>query len=257
MILALSLGGMAIVVVICLLTPRVYEASTSVVPPTDTPSQQRALAYQLGGIGSTMLQNILSEGDLSDLYLGILESRVVSDALIDRFKLMTVYKDIRYRSDARRRLYRNTEFKVGKEGIVRVVVRDRDPNRSAGMANAFIDELDKQNKRLSVSQATSKRQFLETRLKEIQAELGNIDSLQAREAQIKEMLFELLTKECELAKMEEAKSMPTIQILDKAVAPEEPAPRGTVKKGILAGIVAMLLGISVAFARAHTTGLGA
>lgn len=256
MIVFLSLVGMALTVVICLLTPRVYLATASIVPPPDAASQQRALAYQLGGIGSTLLQGILSERDLSDLYVGILESRAVSDALIDRFDLMNVYKRIEFRSDARRRLERSTEIKVGKEGIVRITVQDRDASRSAAMASAYVEELDRQNKRLSGSQATSKRQFLETRLKEIQAELSNIDSLQAREAQIKEMLFELLIKECELAKMEEAKSIPTIQVLDKAIIPEEPVPRGTVKKGVLAGIVAMLLGISIAFAREYAARVG-
>ncbi len=41
--------------------------------------------------------------------------------------------------------------------------------------------------------------------------------------------------------------MPTIQILDQAIVLEWPVGRGTVKKGILAGIAAMMLGIFIAF----------
>jgi len=69
------------------------------------------------------------------------------------------------------------------------------------------------------------------------------------------VLFELLAQECELAKIEEAKSTPTIQILDTAIVPERPVGRGTIKKGILAGISAMILGIFIAFSREYVQGI--
>ena len=59
----------------------------------------------------------------------------------------------------------------------------------------------------------------------------------------------MLTREYELAKIEEAKSMPTIQILDRAIVPEIRMPRGTVKKTLLAGVVSLMLSVFVAFAR--------
>lgn len=45
--------------------------------------------------------------------------------------------------------------------------------------------------------------------------------------------------------------MPTIQILDQAIVLEWPVGRGTVKKGILAGIAAMMLGIFIALGREY------
>ena len=71
------------------------------------------------------------------------------------------------------------------------------------------------------------------------------------------MLFELLNRECEIAKIEEAKSMPTIQVLDKAIAPEKGMGRGTATKGILAGIATMMLGIFFAFGREYVAGIRA
>jgi len=62
------------------------------------------------------------------------------------------------------------------------------------------------------------------------------------------MLFELLTREYEIAMIEEAKSMPTIQILDRAIVPEVRLPRGTVKKTLLAGVVSFMLAVFAAFA---------
>jgi uncharacterized protein involved in exopolysaccharide biosynthesis len=69
------------------------------------------------------------------------------------------------------------------------------------------------------------------------------------------MLFELLSNECEMAKIEEAKSMPTIQVLDEAVVPEEGVARGTVSKGILAGIATIMLGAFVAFGCEYVHGV--
>ena len=71
------------------------------------------------------------------------------------------------------------------------------------------------------------------------------------------MLFELLNRECEIAKIEEAKSMPTTQVLDEAIVPEQGMGRGTAKKGILAGIANMMLGMFVAFGREYVAGIRA
>jgi uncharacterized protein involved in exopolysaccharide biosynthesis len=119
------------------------------------------------------------------------------------------------------------------------------------MANAFVEELDRQNKRLSAGQATSKRIFLGNRLKEIEAKMGEIDTMLAREAAVQEMLFELLTKEYEIAKIEEAKSMPTIQVLDEADVPEKRMARGTVRKTLLAGFCAFVMGVIIVLAREY------
>jgi len=257
MIMIMTLVAMAATVAYSLSQLRMYQANTSIVPPIDMLQQGGGLAGKLGGAGSMLLQGMLNQGDLSGLYVGILESRAVSAALIESFGLMDVYENMETRTDARRVLKGNTIIKASKEGIVHITVKDLDASRAADMANAYRKELDIQIKQLSGGQATSKRVFLETRLKEIQGELSKIESLQSREVQIKEMLFELLNRECEIAKIEEAKSMPTIQMLDEAIVPEEGGARGTVSKGILAGIATMMLGMFVAFGREYVAGIKA
>jgi len=197
-----------------------------------------------------MLAGIMGVTSITDMYVGILESRVVTDAIIDRFDLMKVY-DIKKRFVARKKLRKNTTIKASKENIVRITVEDRDPNKVAAIANAYVEELDRQNKRLSAGQATSKRIFLGNRLKEIEEKLSKIDNILSREAIIQEMLFELLTREYELAKIEEAKSMPTIQVLDRAVVPEIRMPRRTVTKTLLAGVVSLMLAVFIAFVREY------
>ena len=251
MILGITVIAMTATVVLSLRQPRMYQASASIVPPIDRLSQGGGLAGKLGGVGAMLLQGILNEGNLSGLYGGILESRTVSEALIDRFDLMNVYEKVKTKTQARKRLRQATHIKASKAGIVHITVKDRDPNRAAAMTNAYLEELDQQNKHLSGGQATSKRIFLENRLEEIRDELSKIESLQSREVHIKELLFELLSQECEFAKIEEAKNMPTIQVLDSAVVPEEGIARGTVKKGMLVGVVALMFSIFMAFLREY------
>ena len=248
MIMVITVVAMAATVAYSLSQPRMYQASTSIVPPIDRLSQGGGLASKLGGAGSVLLQGMLNQGDLSGLYVGLLESRKVSEALVKEFDLMTVYQNVETRTDARRILKNNTRIQVSKEGIVHITVKDLDATRAAEIANAYRNQLDIQNRLLSGGQATSKRVFLENRLKEIQAELSKIDSLQSREVQVKEALFELLSNECEMAKIEEAKSMPTIQVLDQAVVPERPIGRAVVKKAKLAFSAAFLASILLAVA---------
>jgi tyrosine-protein kinase Etk/Wzc len=238
--------------VISLILPKKYAATASILPPMEFLQDQAKLTTSLGlGLGKGGLASqLLGMSNIADMYVEILKSQVIADAIINRFDLMKLYHK-KYRSEALIKLSDNTIIKGSSEGIVSITVLDRDRNRAAEMANAYVDELDRQNKRLSMGQSTSKRVFLENRLKEIQAELSNIENITSREARIKEMLFELLTKEYEIAKIEEAKSMPTIQILDRAVVPEKKYSPKRIQMIVLAGIAGLFVSILFAFSREY------
>ncbi len=254
MIVGLTFVAMAATVAFMLTRPRQYQANATIVPPVGI-LQKQSMAPGglggLGGIGNSMLRSIMDSGSIAGIYVEILQSREVADTLIDKFDLMNVYENVENRTETCRQLVKNTTIKTTDEGAVKIAVKDRDPNRAAAMANAYVAELDRQNKRLSAGEATSKRVFLESRLKELEAKLSRIDSIPAYEAEVQERLYETLVHECELAKIEEAKSMPTLQVLDEAIVPELPVGRGTVKKSVLAGIVVFVFGVFVAFAREY------
>lgn len=253
--------GIAIVttVIISLLLPKIYSATTTIVPPTEILQKGSGLAGALVR-GESSISLIVGEAidvkNIVNMYVGILESRVVTDAIIDRFDLLRIY-DVKKRFEARKKLQKNTTATASRENIVRITVEDRDPNRAAAMANAYIEELDRQNKRLSAEQATSKRIFLENRLKEIEEKLSKKENILSREARIQEMLFELLTREYELAKIEEAKSMPTIQILDEAVVPERKSKPKRTLMVMLSGITALFVAVFAAFAREYFSNVNA
>jgi tyrosine-protein kinase Etk/Wzc len=75
--------------------------------------------------------------------------------------------------------------------------------------------------------------------------------LLSRDAKIKEMLYELLTREYEVAKIEEAKSMPTIQVLDSAVVPEKKCRPKRAQIVMLASVTALFVSVFAAFVREH------
>ncbi len=257
MIAGLSLIAMGTTAACMLTKPRYYRASATIVPPTAILQKQSVAPGGFGGLGDFMLRGIMDTGSVAGIYVEILRSREVADTLIEKFDLMNVYGCAESRTIVRGRLAQNTDIKTTDEGAVKIAVADLDPNRAAAMANAYIAELDRQNKRLSSGEATSKRVFLEGRLKEIEAKLRRIESTPTYEAQIQEKLYESLARECELAKIEEAKSMPTLQVLDEAVVPELPVPRGTIRKGVLAGVASLVLGVFLAFGLEYVAGIRA
>ena len=253
MIFLVCFLAMSVTGVVSFVWPPSYVAIASVTPPRESSGVDSGLGMGLlGGTGASLLRQVMDVSSVADMYVGILESRVVTDAIIDRFDLVKVYEKGPLRFKARRKLQNNTKIKISEEGILYITVEDADPNRAAAMANAYVEELDRLNKKLSAGQTTSKRVFLETRLRDMEANLGRQD-IPTREEQIQEMLYELLMRELEIAKIEEAKSMPTIQVLDTAVPPERRKPKGTIFKAALAGIVAFVLMVFVAFGREYWT----
>lgn len=236
---------------ISFLWPPTYVAKASIVPPVDSGGGKTGLSSLLGGAEGALLRSVMDTGNVADLYVGILESRTVVDAIIDRFDLTHVYDVNESRYEAERTLRKYTNIDASEEGIVSITVEDSDPNRAAAMANAYVEELEKQNKKLSVGQATAKRMFLENRLKEVEQKLRRIESIPAYEAQVQERLYGVLMQELELARIDEAKSMPTIQVLDPAQPPEMRKAKGTVTKAVLAGIVSFLAVAFFAFSREY------
>jgi uncharacterized protein involved in exopolysaccharide biosynthesis len=245
-ILLVAAVAMVLTATISMRSPSVYMATASIIPPIDILQKEQGFSAKLGGSTSSLLRSLKGAPAIPDMYAGILRSRELADRIIARFNLLKVYDGVRNWTGARVRLEQNTSIKLGDEGIVQITVKDADPNRAAAIANAYVDELDQRNRMLSSGQAKSKRIFLETRLKEIEREFNGIDALKSREVSIKEMLCTLLARECELARIEEAESLPSIQVLDKAVPPEMRMPRGTVKKAIMAGFVSLSLAVVLA-----------
>lgn len=170
-LLIAKVTGLALLagLILSLLLPVRYTAVTMLMPPQQTPSSASLLMTQLNNTGAGSLA-ALAGGELglknpNDLYLGLLNSRPIADAIIQEFDLVKAYhaKDM---TAARKQLADFTEIASVKSGFITISVTDKDKLRSAEMANAYTAGLRTLTKTLAVTEASQRRLFYEDQLKQ-------------------------------------------------------------------------------------------
>jgi tyrosine-protein kinase Etk/Wzc len=171
--------GIAVILAIItvFLLPKTYTANAVIMPPQQNQSMAlTAMASQLGPLAA-MAGKDLGLRNPNDIYIAMLRSRTVEDALIDRFSLMSVYSlyGKKLRIDARHRLEDRTEITTEKGGTISIFVQDRDPQRAADLANSYVNELEKLTKTLNVTEASKRRLFFEREVKMQNEELANAE----------------------------------------------------------------------------------
>ncbi|MBQ5963380.1 GNVR domain-containing protein [Massilia sp. ZL223] len=336
----LPLAAAVVAAAIAFWLPPVFRSTTTLMPPQQQQSGAAALLSQLGGAAS-MVAGAAGIKNPNDIYVGMLRSRTVADALITRFKLLDVY-ELPSMEKTRLLLEERSTISSNKEGMITIVVEDLDPRRSAQLASAYVEELEKLTKRLAVTSAAQRRLFYERQLERAKNKLGDIEaqlkttietrgvisvdaesravaevigrlraqvsakeiqlgSLQAfvtpsnvqykraqeeleslraelsrlengrtgsgiaaegsqskagfesvkmlRDLKYHQMLFELLAKQYEMARLDEANDPSVIQVLDEAIVPER---KFKPKRGLIivvAGLTALVFAMALALAR--------
>jgi uncharacterized protein involved in exopolysaccharide biosynthesis len=333
--------------IISLLLPKIYAATTSILPPQqDTMGMsmgiQQAAQSGLGGLAG----GLLGMKTPTDLWVGILKSNSIRDAIISRFQLKSLF-NVKTIEDARLKLNSVVKVVKAKEDILSITVEDQSPERAAQIANAFVEELDKINRGNVMTSGKRTRLFLEKRLREAKEEViktevamkefqedskavrldeqskaifgaigkvrgelmakevelqtmlsfatpthpqvqllqsevtglkgqmremaegkkSNLSSEQKdifiptekipdlglqyarlfRDAKVQETLYGLLTQQYELARIQEAKDSPTVQVLDIAKAPEKKTRPKKALIILLATTTALFLSVFLAF----------
>ncbi len=143
-------------------TKTLYTATALIMPPPRPQSLSAAFLGQLGAMASSISPG-LGLKDPADLYIGILKSRTLADDLVRQFDLRNVYS-VGTVSDARGLLLKHASFVSGRDSLIKISVEDTDAKRAAALANAFIDELYKQDNRLAVTESAQRRVFFERQL---------------------------------------------------------------------------------------------
>ncbi len=165
LIIGITFGAAIITAIISLITPPIYKAETKILPPQQASSSAAQLLSQFGGAAG-LAGGAIGIKTPNDLYVGLLKSRPVLDRIIDRFKLMELYK-AKSREDARRSLAGALKAQDDrKSGMITIGVENKDPKMAADMANAFVEELRNLNKGLAVTEASQRRLFFEEQLKD-------------------------------------------------------------------------------------------
>lgn len=346
-------------IIVSLLLPKMYVATARIMPPSENkqglPSFLSRVDNPLYSIAGSLID---TQQTPASLYVGIMKSRTVADGLNQKFNLKKLY-NLKYIEDVYKKLAsRSTLIISKKDSIISISVKDRDPQRSADIANAYVELLDKTNRKLNITKGKRKRLFLEERLKEVRNDLAlaemelktfqekynliaiekqakvviegaaeikgqiiaaqtelevlkqfgtekqieavvlnakievlqkQLDSIEngkiqksvnsiskstektknlyipfnelprlglqlmrlTRESKIQEKLFELLTSQYEMARIEEAKDLNTIHVLDIAVSPEKKISPKRTRIVITSSLCALFIAIIIAISKEY------
>jgi len=153
----------------------IYTASAKILPPQkDSGGGLSALLSQAGGLAG-LAAGGMGLGGSSDLYMGLLKSRSVADAVIKQLDLQKEFKT-KNMDDTRKMLAGAVNFKSGKDGIISIDADNTDPKKAALLANTFVEELGRRSVQLNLSKAGSERMFLEKRLEVVKQDLRNAEN---------------------------------------------------------------------------------
>ncbi len=170
-IISVTIGITILTAVISLFLTKSFRADTRILPPSQTQGTSNQLLSQLSGLAQLGLGGGGGIRTSGDLYVGLIKSRPVLDGVIDRMKLMELYR-ANNREEARQRLYQQVAAAEDKKtGIITISAVDKDPDRAAAMANTFVEEFRRLNKGLAVTEASQRRLFYEEQLKDVKEAL--------------------------------------------------------------------------------------
>jgi tyrosine-protein kinase Etk/Wzc len=177
LILKIAACAVAAGIILSFVLPFEYTASTTILPPQQGSSVGAALMSQLGNLGSvaSLAGGSLGLKNPNDLQVAMLKSRTVEDAMLDRFHLVQLFK-VKERSDARKVLEKVVEIDNGaKDGLIRISITDRSPQRAAEMANGYVEEYKRLSAGLAVTEASQRRLFFEQQLTQAKDNLANAE----------------------------------------------------------------------------------
>jgi tyrosine-protein kinase Etk/Wzc len=169
------LASAVLAIVLALVLPVRYEAKIVLMPPTQNSSMASALLGQMGNLGSLGSLGSLAGGlgikTPTEMYVSLLKSRTVEDAMIQRFGLMAEYHQKKM-SDTRKELENRVTAAAGaKDGLIRISIEDGDPKRAAELANGYVEEFRKLSATLAITDAARRRLFFDRELQQAKDDL--------------------------------------------------------------------------------------
>jgi tyrosine-protein kinase Etk/Wzc len=177
-ILKVTAAFTVLALVVSLVLPKRYTATVALLPPQHDSTMSAMFASQLGSVGNIAAS--LAGGSLgiknpNDLYVGMLKSRTIEDAMIQNFGLMDEYHK-HYLSDARKVFERRTEVDGdSKDGLIHISVEDSDPRRASELANGYVTQFRDLSQHLAITEAGQRVLFFEQQLQQTKDNLANAE----------------------------------------------------------------------------------
>ena len=187
-ILRITVGATLLSVIVVLLMPNKYTASTVVLPPAQSSMGSALLSQLSGGVAGAGALASLAGGSLGgknsgEMYVSFFRGRTVEDAIIQRFKLQARYRT-KTMYDTRKTFEKHSTVVLGaKDGLIRITVEDRDPKLAADIANGYVDEFRKLSANLAFTEASQRRLFFQQQLLEAKENLTAAEEAMKRTEQ--------------------------------------------------------------------------
>lgn len=164
---------------VSLLLPNWYRSSTTLVPPKGTD----LLSLLNAGSGGGALQKIAGiglGGAFQNLgaynYLAILDSRELKEQIIHEFDLVSFYEmEDEPWEKVLKAFNEYYSFDFNNEGYLTISYEDKDPQRSTNVTKRIVELLNDYSNDLAVSEASANKEFLETKIDEVQDSLTTIE----------------------------------------------------------------------------------
>ncbi|HEY6444930.1 MAG TPA: Wzz/FepE/Etk N-terminal domain-containing protein [Acidobacteriaceae bacterium] len=178
LILKITAACVILALITVFVVPVRYTATTTLLPPQQNSSLSAALSTQLGSLGSMAM---LAGGGLgmlknpNDMYVGMLKSETVEDAVIDKFGLMREYRK-RHLSDTRKKLESYVSIDGDKkDGLIHLSMEDHDAQRAADLANGYVDAFRHLSAGLAITEAAQRRKFFGDQLEQAKDQLAGAE----------------------------------------------------------------------------------
>ncbi|MDO8991264.1 MAG: Wzz/FepE/Etk N-terminal domain-containing protein [Sideroxyarcus sp.] len=174
-ILRITVAAAVLSAAVALLLPAVYTANALILPPQEDRSGLDSMAMsalsELSSAGGGGVGAVLGLKNPSDLYIGMLKSRSVTDAVIRRFKLQELYGTATL-VETREELQKQVSISSREDGLISIMFDDEDAQRAADVANAYVEELEKLTRHIAITEAAQRRLFIERQLQQTRDKLA-------------------------------------------------------------------------------------
>jgi len=162
-----------------LLAAKWYEATASVLPAenTDLLSALSGMSTIAKGFSASKgLAALTKSNNESDKYIAILQSRTLTDEVIEKYNLRKEYDlEDDFAEKVRKAWKTNLNVELQNEGNLTISVLDKSPQKASEIANYLVQRLNEINADLNAKNAKANREFVEKRYKK---NLKDIDSLE-------------------------------------------------------------------------------
>lgn len=149
--------GLFFAMMAALLTRSEFTGKAVIMPPQQGQSSA-GLISQLGGLATLPGVGVGALHDPNDLYIALLQSESVSEAVINHLGLQSYYHvpNMYY---ARLILWGSSKFMSERGGLISISVKDHDPRKAALIANTYVEELHNLNSTLAITEASRRAAF--------------------------------------------------------------------------------------------------